>query len=227
MSRRTRIKICGVMRPQDAAAACKLGADAIGLIFHPPSPRNVYADRAAEILASLSPFVMPVGVFADAEPQEILDTVSPLGINTVQLNGEESEEDLADLAGLRVIKAIRVIRGELASHLERWSKLLRDPGMNHVIGILMEPGGTGAPGGTGVENDWDEVRRAQEAGAFAGLPSLIAAGGLKPQTVANVVQQIRPYAVDVASGVESDRGMKSEQMIADFISAVRSADQIT
>src|SRR5437762_33057 len=102
---RTRVKICGVTRPQDAAAACRHGADAIGIILHPASPRNVPLDRARTILATLTPFVTPVGVFVDAPVQQILDTAAALGLGTVQLNGEHSPDDVAELAPLAVIKA--------------------------------------------------------------------------------------------------------------------------
>ena len=218
-----RVKICGVMRPEDAAAACRCGADAIGMIFHSGSRRHITLDRAREILSAITPFVTPVGVFVDAEPQEILDTAATLGLRTVQLNGGQTPEEIADLAGLSVLRAVRVTRGRLIAQLKQLRQAIGSHSLSHLIGLVMEPGGTDLPGGTGVANDWDEVLAAQAAGAFAGLPPLIAAGGLRPDSVADIVRQVRPYAVDVSSGVEQSPGEKSEAMIRQFIEAARSA----
>ena len=217
--RQTRIKICGVMRPEDAAAACALGADAIGMIFHPPSPRNIPIERAKVIMQQVAPFVTPVGVFVDSPAAQIKEIATALGLGAVQLSGRETAEDVAALRPLRVIKAIRVVRGQLAASLAPWH------GVANLIGMLMEPGGTEEPGGTGVMNDWDEVIAAQQADAFKNLPPLIAAGGLKPKNVADVVRRLRPFAVDVSSGVEEERGVKSQEKIAAFVSSVRAADE--
>ena len=224
---RTRIKICGVTSPEDAAAASRYGADAVGIILHPASPRNVPVGRAREIVAALLPFVTPVGVFVDSPVQEVLDTAAELGLRTVQLNGGESPDDVADLAGLAVIKAIRVTRGGLVAQLDQWRAAVRAGELSNLVGLVMEPGGTKQPGGTGVSNDWDEVIEAQRAGAFEGLPALIAAGGLKPESVADVVRAVRPWAADVSSGVEASLGVKSEERIEAFVRAVRGADQVT
>ena len=216
--RRTRVKICGVMRPEDAAAACAHGADAIGMIFHPASPRNISIERARLVTERVAPFVTPVGVFVDATPAQVQDVAAALGLRVVQLNGKETPADVELLAPLRVIKAIRVVRGQLAAALTPWA------GVKNLIGVLMEPGGTNAPGGTGVANDWAAVTDAQRAGAFANLPPVIAAGGLKPENVAEVVRNVRPFAVDVSSGVEIERGVKSAEKIATFVQNVRAAD---
>jgi phosphoribosylanthranilate isomerase len=216
--RRTRIKICGVMRPEDAAAACALGADAIGMIFHPASPRNISVERARLVMEQVAPFVTPVGVFVDAAAPQIEDVAVALGLRVVQLNGKETPADVVALSPLRVIKAIRVVRGELAAALTPWA------GVTNLIGVLMEPGGTSEPGGTGVANDWTEVIDAQRAGAFANLPPLIAAGGLRPENVGEVARTVRPFAVDVSSGVEVERGVKSQEKIAAFVRNVRATD---
>ena len=216
--RRTRIKICGVMRPEDAAAAGALGADAIGMIFHPASPRNISVERARLVVAQVAPFVTPAGVFVDASVAQIQEVTAALGLRVVQLNGKETPADVAALSPLRVIKAIRVIRGELAAALQPWANV------KNLIGVLMEPGATNEPGGTGVANDWTEVIDAQRAGAFASLPPLIAAGGLRAENVGDVVRNVRPFAVDVSSGVEVERGVKSEEKIAAFVKNVREAE---
>lgn len=216
--RRTRVKICGVMRPEDAAAACARGADAIGMIFNPPSPRNISLDRARLVVERVAPFVTPVGVFVDAGAARVTEIANALGLRVVQLSGKETPDDVAVLRPLRVIKAVRVLRGQLRAALEPWH------GVTNLIGLVMEPGTTSEPGGTGVANDWDEVIEAQRGGAFANLPPLIAAGGLRPQNVADVIRAVRPFAVDVSSGVERERGVKSEEMIEQFVHNVRAAD---
>ena len=222
---RVRVKICGVMRPEDAAAACRHGADAIGMIFHIAAARNISIDRARQILSAAEPFVTPVGVFVDAGPQEIRDTAATLGLRTIQLNGDQTAQTIADLRGLRVLRAVRVTRGGLVERLQSLQRDIASHELTHLIGIVLEPGGTKLPGGTGVANDWDEVIAAQAAGAFEGLPPLIAAGGLRPETVAVVVRRVHPYAVDVSSGVESSPGVNSEAAIEQFIQAAHSANQ--
>ena len=207
------------MRPEDAAAASRHGADAIGVILHPPSRRNAPIALAREIVAAVAPFVTPVGVFVNAPVQEILDTAATLGLRMVQLNGDESPTDVAELAGLNVIKAIRVTRGGLQATLATW----RASRPSNLAGIVLEPGGTNQPGGTGVANDWDEVIGARREGAF-GEMRLIAAGGLAPDTVAQVARNLQPFAVDVSSGVEDSIGVKSQDKIQRFIEAVRDAE---
>lgn len=221
---RTRIKICGVCRPEDAAVAARAGADAIGLIFHPPSPRNISLDRARGILAALPPFVTPVGLFVDATPETVIQTARELGLRHVQLHGNEPPEDVKAVSPLVVVKAVRVERDRFAGRLEAWRDAMGSLGLANLAGLVLETAGTDRPGGTGVANDWDAVRAAQGAGAFDGLPRIVAAGGLNPDSVAAVVRAIRPYAVDVSSGVESSLACKSQEKILAFISAVRRAD---
>lgn len=214
---RTRIKICGITRAEDARAAASAGADAIGMVFYARAGRNISIDRAREIIAVLPPFVTPVGLFVDAEPDEILDTAMQLGLRTVQLNGSETPSHVAELEGLRVLKAVRVNRETFARALQTWQA---DRPAN-LIGIVLEPDHTAHAGGSGVANDWTTIHDALRDSAPT-IP-IIAAGGLTPQSVADVVRAIRPYAVDVSSGVESTLGMKSEEKIDAFIQAVREA----
>jgi phosphoribosylanthranilate isomerase len=220
---RTRIKICGIRRPGDALAAARAGADAIGLIFHPAASRHVSVDQARQILDVLPAFVTPVGVFVDAEPQFLRDVVSRLHLRHVQLSGDEAPEYVAELKQLAVTKAIRV-EAALDKTLHAWRNALWSLGLTNLKGLVLETGGTGQAGGTGVPNDWDAVRRHRAARDFEGLPPLIAAGGLTPQTVEAVVRDVRPWAVDVSSGVEESRGIKSPEKIASFIDSVRRAD---
>lgn len=221
---RTRIKICGIGRPEDAAAAAAAGADAIGLVFHPPAPRCVTVDRAREILAALPAFVTPVGVFVDAPIETVRQTASALGVRYVQLNGHEPPEVVVALAPLVVIKAVRV-DADFGATLAAWRDAVRSLRLTNLKGLVLETAGTGRAGGTGVANDWETVRRHRAAGDFDGVPPVIAAGGLTPETVAAVVRDVRPWAVDVSSGVEDVPGRKSVDRIHAFVGAVREADE--
>jgi phosphoribosylanthranilate isomerase len=224
VTHRTRIKICGVCRPEDAVLAARAGADAIGIVFHEPSRRNVSLPRAREILAALPPFVSPVGLFVDAEFDTVVDTADELGLRYVQLHGAEEPEYVDGLKPLTVIKAVRVSREDMIDELDAWREMNDCLHLTNLAGFVLETAGTAAPGGTGVANDWEAVRDAQRAGAFNRLPPIIAAGGLRHETVGDVVRTVRPFAVDVSSGVEEALGVKSEAKVRAFVDAVRAAD---
>jgi len=201
----------------DAQLAAGCGADAIGMVFHKLSPRGVSAQTALEILDALPPFVTPVGLFVDADIKTIRETCAPLGIRHVQLNGHEPAHLVIDLSEFfTVIKAVRVEPGKLEQALTEW----RIPSLK---GIVLETASS-QPGGSGLPNDWAQIAQAKSNRAFANLPPIIAAGGLRPETVGEVVRTIRPYAVDVSSGVEEKPGEKSPDKIRDFIEAVHQAD---
>src|SRR2546423_8847476 len=212
---RTRIKICGVTRPEDATAAARAGADAVGMILYPPAPRNVSIERARAIMSALPPFVTPVGVFVESSNDEILDTAAQLGLRTIQLNGDQTPDDVEELAPMQVIKAVRVNRHMLHEQLTRWAAAK----LANLAGLVMEPGGTGHAGGSGVANDWTAIRDAIAAGDFKDLPPIIVAGGLTPETVADVIKMIKPWAVDVSSGVEASPGVESTEKIEAFVKA--------
>jgi phosphoribosylanthranilate isomerase len=222
---RTRIKICGVCRVEDALLAAEAGADAVGIVLHPASPRNVTLDVAERILAALPPFVTPVGLFVDAPPEHVTAVARQLGLRHVQLHGDESPADVRAV-GATVIKAIRVERATFEAELGRWRRAAAALNLRNLAGFVLETAGAAAPGGTGVENDWETVTLARRRGGFDALPALIAAGGLAPGTVAAVVRALRPWAVDVSSGVEVDgqKGKKSEQKVRAFVQAVTEAD---
>jgi phosphoribosylanthranilate isomerase len=222
---RTRVKICGVMRVEDAVAAARLGADAVGMVFYPRAKRCITRDRAREIILALPPYVTPVGLFADEPPQVILDAAAELNLSHVQLQGEESPDEVGELAGLRVIKAIRVQRETISGELAKWRKMIGKLGLTNLAGIVLDTGGTAHLGGSGVANDWALINDLQLRGEFKDLPNMIAAGGLTPATVGNVVREIRPWAVDVSSGVESAFGEKSEAKIAEFIRQASAASE--
>jgi phosphoribosylanthranilate isomerase len=216
--RRTRVKICGVMRPDDAAMAAACGADAVGIILHPASPRNVAIETAGRIIAALPPLVTPVGLFVNSTAEHILSVSRQLGLRHVQLHGEESPELVAELAGLVIIKAVRASVANFTQSLNRWRNV------PNLRAIVLETDNTSRPGGTGIENNWELIRAACEAGHFAGLPPIIAAGGLNPRNVGDVVRWLGPWAVDVSSGVERVRGEKSDVLVREFIEAIERAD---
>jgi len=215
---RTRVKICGVSHVENAAAAARAGADAIGMVFHPPAPRNVAPARAAEILAALPPFVTPVALFVDADVARIRQTAHSLGIRHVQLHGRETPEQVAELQEFTVLKAIRVDPTGFREELERWRQAISRLRLTHLAAFVLETARSG--GGSGAVNDWATVRQHRQRGDFVGLPHLIAAGGLTPESVGQVVRDLRPWAVDVSSGVEGEPGRKSAEKIDAFIRAV-------
>jgi phosphoribosylanthranilate isomerase len=165
-------------------------------------------------------------LFADAPAAEVIEIARRLNIRHVQLHGHEPPQVVAELgAALTVLKAVRVTRDSLTQVLEMWRAAIRDLHLRNLAGLLMETATTKGMGGTGVENDWDAIAAAQRAGAFGGLPPLIAAGGLSPANVGQVVRLLRPWAVDVSSGVEESRGVKSVDRMHAFAAAVRASDQ--
>jgi phosphoribosylanthranilate isomerase len=223
VTQRTRIKICGVRRPEDALAAARAGADAIGLVFHPAAPRNISLAQARAILEVLPAFVTPVALFVDAGAEQVRRVTDELRLRHVQLHGDEAPEDVARLSHLVVIKAVRADPRHFGDTLARWHDAVAG-GLSNLKGLVLETPATVEAGGTGVPNDWVTVREHQSRGAFDGLPAIIAAGGLTPETVGRVVREVRPWAVDVSSGVEETRGIKSEAKIRAFVAAVRDAD---
>lgn len=218
---RTRVKICGISHTEDALAAARAGADAIGLVFHPPAPRHVSHQRAVEILSALPPFVTPVGLFVDVDPAKVRETARSLGLRHIQLHGQEPPEVVAELSDFTIVKALRVDSAAFGAVLDAWRKAIVMLRLTHLQGFVLES--PGAVGGTGKPNDWETVRRHRQRGDFVGLPHLIAAGGLNPESVAGVIRDLHPWAVDVSSGVESTPGRKSQEMIEAFIRAVRTA----
>jgi phosphoribosylanthranilate isomerase len=221
---RTRIKFCGITRLEDALAAAELGVDAIGLVLHADVPRKITRDVARRIVAALPPFVTPVGLFVDAPPDLINEVAMELRLRHVQLHGHETPAMIAQLRGRNIIKAVHVNRATLQDQLKFWRAQIAEHELDHLKGLLLESAGQHQAGGTGAANDWEAIRAAQDAGELTALPPIIAAGGLRPDNVAAVVRTLRPWAVDVSSGIEGAKGMKSVAKMAAFVEAVRSAD---
>ena len=223
---RTRIKICGVTRAEDARVAAELGADFVGMVLFADGPRRIDLKRAREIVGALqSAPATPVGLFVDAPTEVVKETCDALGLRIAQLHGHESPDDLAPLKPLRIWKAVRV-DGRFALKLRFWAHGIATLKLDHLEHLVLETADARKDGGSGRANDWTAIRAAQAAGSFANLPPMIAAGGLAPRTVGQVIRTIRPWAVDVSSGVESaKKGIKSKSKIANFIAAVRDGER--
>lgn len=205
---RTRIKVCGFTEVDDALAAVDAGIDAIGLVFYPPSPRDVSLERAAAIVRALPAFVTTVGLFVDTDPARVRETRDHVGFDLVQYHGDETPTQCAE-AGIPFIKALRVRAGLDLLHC---AKLFRD-----ARGLLLDAYQPGVPGGTGHRFDWSLIP--------ADLPlPLILSGGLDPANVGEALRQVRPYAVDVSSGVERSKGIKCADRIRAFVTGVRHED---
>jgi phosphoribosylanthranilate isomerase len=211
-----RIKVCGLTRPDEALSCARLGADWIGLNFHPGSPRRVDPDVAAEIVATLPKETEAVGLFVDRPPHEVAGLADRLRLRVVQLHGQEPPEDLLNLTHLTIVRAFRLgDAGSVATmvdYLRRCEALGRSPDA-----VLVDAYVAGQPGGTGQAIATDLLDR------LPPLPRLILAGGLTPENVAGRLARVRPWMVDVASGVESSPGRKDPERVAAFIRAARGA----
>jgi phosphoribosylanthranilate isomerase len=205
---RVRVKICGIRSADEALAAVEAGADALGLNLWPESPRYVEPARANEIRAAVSPLVACVGVFVNEDPRRVCDLASDLGLDAVQLHGDETPDYCSALAHLKVIKAIRVGQNFDLGCLRAYS----------VGAILLDSKIKGTYGGTGQRFDW---RAAIDAKRMA---RIILAGGLTIDNVAEAVKQVRPMAIDVCSGVESEPGRKDLLKLRQFMNAVEWAN---
>jgi phosphoribosylanthranilate isomerase len=201
----TRIKICGITDPDDARNAALLGADTIGMIFVERSPRCIDASRAAEIMEALPACVSVVGVFVNhPNPQGLEDFALSLGLHAVQLQGNETPDYCSMIQKVKVIKAFRVDDAFRVESLR-----------NYGTGTFLLDSGSG---GTGKTFDWS---KAYGANAFGWI---MLAGGLNPDNVSEAIRQTHPFAVDVASGVESSPGRKSYEKMRRFIENVRKTD---
>lgn len=204
----TRIKICGVTSVADALLCVEAGADALGLNFYAPSPRCVPLARAREIAAAVPPFVFLVGVFVDEDPTEVRRIVDTAGLHIAQFHGSESPKALEEY-GRPAIKALRIRCAEDISAMEDFE----------AAAFLLDTYRKGLPGGTGERFDWDLARE------VARERRIILAGGLTPANVGDAIRTVRPYAVDVASGVESSPGEKDPDLVRRFVDSVRETDR--
>lgn len=209
MAARTRVKICGITREKDAEAAVTAGADAIGLVFYAKSPRFVDLEKARRICESLPAFVTSVALFLDPDADQVEAVLDQVPVDLLQFHGSESAA-FCDAFNRPWIKAIG-IEGE-----QDLEQRCQDYGL--ARGILLDSHVMGAAGGTGQTFNWDRIP--------ASLKNrIILAGGLKPDNIAAAIQAVRPYAVDLSSGVESSPGIKDAGLIAQLMQEVQRVDK--
>ncbi len=205
----TRIKICGITNIDDALMATDAGADALGFAFVPDTPRYLKDTKAAaKIIEQLPPFITTVGLFVNAAPEVIRTTADECHLDMLQLHGDESPQ-FCRVLNRRIIKAARVKDESSFAHLSDY----------RVSGYLLDTYVKGALGGTGVAFDWHLAVKAKQYGR------IILAGGLDPDNVGSAVQQVRPYGVDVSSGVEVRPGRKDPVKVQAFIQTVKEMDR--
>lgn len=202
-----RVKICGITRIEDLRAACDAGADAVGFVFYDKSPRRVSIETAAALVRAVPPFVQTVGLFVNAEPAQVESVLAAAPLDLLQFHGDETPQACARY-GRPWIKAIRVTPEtdllECAADFEA------------ARGLLLDAFVPGVPGGTGERFDWSLIP--------AGLPlPVVLSGGLDPDNVAEAVRRVRPWAVDVSSGVEASKGIKDAHKVARFVANAKEA----
>lgn len=209
VQQRTRVKICGLTRLDDVESAVAAGADSIGLVFYEPSPRSVSLEQAVKLAESVPAFVTVTALFVDPAPEFVQEVIERVDITLLQFHGDETEEFCAQFER-PYIKAIRVKKEtDLVSTAERYYS---------AKALLLDAYREGVPGGTGETFDWSLIP-----------PSLskpvILAGGLSPENVASAIFSVRPYAIDVSGGVESAKGIKSNELIVYLMNEVSCANE--
>jgi phosphoribosylanthranilate isomerase len=211
-----RIKICGITRPEDALAVRSAGAEALGVVFWKGSPRCVTAEQARAILEPLQgqEACEPTGVFVNAAAGEVRDTMATAGLRRAQLHGDETPRYAADL-GVPWYRVFRVPEGADPLALV---ETIREFDAER---FMLDAGDSARPGGTGRVVDWKLAAKIAMHLALKGRPRLILAGGLTPDNVAEAIRLVRPWQVDVSSGVESAPGIKDAGKIGRFVQAVR------
>lgn len=215
---RTRIKLCGLGHPEEVATAVAVGADAIGLVFYAPSVRAVSISEAATLVAGLSPFITLTGLFVNAPLEEVAATVAQVPLSLLQFHGDESPQqcaEIADAVNRPFIRALRVGPDTQADDLLKWTQDYAAAG-KHFSGLLLDTW-TAAYGGSGERFDWSIIPPDMAS-------RIILSGGLNPENVSDAVQRVRPFAVDVSSGIEVARGVKDLARMRAFVQAVRQAD---
>jgi phosphoribosylanthranilate isomerase len=207
---RTRVKICGFTRVDDAVFAARSGVDAIGLVFYPPSPRNVSIEQAKKIVDAIPAFVSVVALFVDEQVSQIHDVLQAVPIDCLQFHGDETP-DFCRIFGKRYMKAIRM---QSETNLPALVKAYHD-----ASGLLLDAYHPNAKGGTGNQFNWDLVPKE------CALP-IILAGGLDESNIRQAIVKLKPYAVDVSSGVEEKKGLKDNAKMATFLKAVNETDKL-
>jgi len=205
---RTRVKICGITRPDDGVDAALLGVDAIGLVFYEKSPRNVAIEQARVICEALPGFVTVVSLFMNPDAEQVNKVLAACPIDLIQFHGTETA-DFCQSFSRPYIKAVGMANNEkLADAMQQYSM---------AKALLLDSHATGGAGGTGETFDWDAIPEQYRN-------SIILAGGLKPANVAEAIRKVQPYAVDLSSGVESGPGIKDAALMAQLMNEVREVD---
>lgn len=218
MTHRTRIKICGLTRAQDVQAAVAAGADALGFVFYPPSPRYLDPQAARALAGAVPPFVTAVGLFVNATAADVCAALALLPVSLLQFHGDETVEDchaIASQVQRPFMRALRVTRAMTAADLIEYENQYR-AGSTWFAGLLLDAFVQGYGGG-GKVFDWSVI-----PGEIA--PRLVLSGGLDASNATDAVRRVRPFALDVSSGVELSKGIKDPAKIRAFIAAVRQAD---
>ena len=221
---RTRIKICGLTRSDDIAAAANAGADALGFVFYEPSPRYVTPQAAAQLIALVPPMITTVGLFVNATPQQVADTVQTAPVAILQFHGDETLEQCfaaAALANRPFLRAVRVRADTNAADLLEYEAQYRAASSRtggKFAGLLLDAFVEGYGGG-GKVFDWSLIPEEL-------APRVVLSGGLSVQNATDAVVRVRPYAVDISSGVEASKGIKDASRVRAFIAAVQDADAI-
>jgi len=204
----TRVKICGITSVEDGCAAARAGADAIGLVFYRASPRYISPAEAAQVVKALPPFVSSVGLFVNHSADQVKEICEQVELDLLQFHGDESPQECAQ-SGRRFVKAIRMAPSQPVVDMIREYK--------QAAGLLLDSFDASKYGGSGETFDWQRVPK------NCGMP-LILAGGLNSANVAAAITAVRPYAVDVSSGVESSPGIKSVRQLSEFITTVKNCE---
>ena len=206
---RTRVKICGFTSPENALDAAALGVDAIGLVFYPPSPRNIDIAKAKQIVNVLPAFITSVALFVDADEQTIRQVLEQVPIDLIQFHGDEPAE-ACGIYGKPYIKAVRMQTDiDIVNIMATYED---------AAGLLLDAYHPGVKGGSGSQFDWDLIPQTSQ------LP-IILAGGLTPTNARQAVQSVRPYALDVSSGVEQSKGIKDVDLMSAFLTEVVAGDR--
>ena len=218
---RTRLKICGLTRVEDVRAVVAAGADAIGFVFYPKSPRYVTPEQAAALIAAVPPFITCTGLFVNATPEEVAAIVDVAPISLIQLHGDETIEQSAAIAaacGRQFLRVFRVKPDTLPSDLLEYEQSCR--AASPLFTSLLLDTYVDAYGGAGKGFDWSLIPKDL-------APRVVLSGGLSVHNATDAVVRVRPYAVDISSGVEAAKGIKDARKIAAFVAAVRAGDDLT